>query len=870
MLKMFFLLTLFLTTTTLADDIKKNILLLHSYHSDMTWVENIETAVEEILEPEYNNYLIYKEYMDTKRHNSKEYYKALINTYKKKYKNKKIDLILATDNNAFDFLLKHRDEIFGETPVVFSGVNGFDMGMIEDKKGFTGVAEQFSAKETVDVILKLQPDIKEIFIINDYLKTGRAWEKDIKKALQGYDKKVKLTYNDNLTLQELKQKIDSLDKNSAVLMGVYFADKDGNYITYEKIGKYLLGDSKAPVYALLNFNVNNNVIGGKVIGGYSQGKAMSISAKKVLEGRNPENIPITFSSANEYVFNFSGMQKHSIDKSLLPEGSIVINEPYSLFKQYRELLITLLILFVLIAAVLLLIIFYIKQKESDEANYKERLIIFLLRYLPVILSPIITLAIILMFLSFAEKSNKSIIEIERTHYLDSMKELTKREVERYIQIVQKRLQAVKKDGNSTDIEDTKQNLLKLADAISYGKNGYIFVGSMDGIMLSHPEKSLVGVSFFDGKHENIKKVFLKFKEQIDKSSAGFVTYKWENPTTNELEDKLTYVSSIPETNWYVASGVYEGDFEHFVGDRIKATKELEEQRMLYLIAISSVIILLSIIISLLLSQILKKVFENYKNSIKKELEKNKKQAIFIEQQSKMAELGMMMGAILHQWKQPLNVLNMLGYNIEEYLAERGEEGNEDILHAQKTLNAQIVFMNETIENFRKFSSPSGVKSNFFVCQVVEKIKKMFRSQFEKQGVEITLKECEDFKVYGIEGEMMQVVLNILVNAKDALLSNKVEDKKITITSHIYEDKSVLKFRDNAGGIKEELLQKIFEPHFSTKGEKGTGIGLYICRKIIEEKYNGTISAQNTAEGAEFTLEFPTSKTSCFQDLKEAH
>ncbi|MFW6308218.1 MAG: hypothetical protein ACOC08_06195, partial [Campylobacterales bacterium] len=168
MLKMFFLLTLFLTTTTLADDIKKNILLLHSYHSDMTWVENIETAVEDILEPEYNNYLIYKEYMDTKRHNSKEYYKALINTYKKKYKNKKIDLILATDNNAFDFLLKHRDEIFGETPVVFSGVNGFDMGMIEDKKGFTGVAEQFSAKETVDVILKLQPDIKEIFIINDY------------------------------------------------------------------------------------------------------------------------------------------------------------------------------------------------------------------------------------------------------------------------------------------------------------------------------------------------------------------------------------------------------------------------------------------------------------------------------------------------------------------------------------------------------------------------------------------------------------------------------------------------------------------------------------------------------------------------------
>jgi signal transduction histidine kinase/ABC-type uncharacterized transport system substrate-binding protein len=856
MLKVFFLLTLFLTTTTLADDIKKNILLLHSYHSDMTWIKNIESAVEEILKPEDNNYLVYKEYMDTKRHNSKDYYKALIDIYKKKYGDKKIDLILASDNNAFDFLLEHKNEIFGETPVVFSGVNGFDKNMLEGKKGFTGVAEQFSAKETVETILKLQPDVKEIFIINDYLNTGRAWERDIKKALQGYDKRVKLTYSDNLTLQELKKKIDSLDKNSAVLMGVYFADKDGNYITYEKIGNYLLGDSKAPVYALLNFNVNNNVIGGKVIGGYSQGKAMSLSAKKVLEGKNPESIPITYSSANEYVFNFLGMEKHGIKKSMLPEGSIVINEPYSLFKQYRELLMTLLILFISVAVVLLLIIFYIKRKESDEAIYRERLIIFLLRYLPVILSPIITLAIILMFISFAEKSNKSVVEMEKAHYLETMKELTKREVERYIQIVQKRLKDSKEAKEPDNEESIKQNLLKLASAFRYGKNGYLSIGSMDGVGLYHPDSSIVGASFFDGEHERAKEVFLQYKDQIDRSGGGFVEYEWENPSTNELEEKLTYVSYIPETNWYVASGVYEDDFEHFVGERIEATEELEKQRMFYLIAISSVIVLLSIIISLLLSHILKKVFENYKKSIQKEIEKNKKQAILIEQQSKMAELGMMMGAILHQWKQPLNVLTMLGYNIEEHLEEKGEEGNESIKRAQKILNAQIVFMNETVENFRKFSSPSAAKSDFLICQVVEKVKKMFRSQFEKKGIEINLDECSDFKVYGVEGEMMQVVLNILTNARDALVSNNIENKKIVVTSHILEDRNVLKFRDNAGGIKEELLQKIFEPHFSTKGEKGSGIGLYICKKIIEEKYHGSISVVNTADGAEFTLEFP--------------
>lgn len=432
MLKKLFLLTLFFATTVFADEVKKNILLLHSYHSDMTWVKNIEDAIKDELKPGKNDYLIHKEYMDTKRHNSKEYYEALVDIYKKKYSNKNIDLILSSDNNAFDFLIKNRDEIFGEVPVVFSGVNNFDNKMLEGEEKFTGVAEQFSAKETVDTILKLHPDTEEIFIINDYLKTGRAWQKDIEEALKGYEKKVKLTYNDNLTLEELKKKVDSLGDKSAVLMGVYFADKNGQYTTYEKIGKYLLGDSKAPVYALLNFNVNNNVIGGKVIGGYTQGKAMSASAKKVLEGKNPDSIPITYSSANEFIFNYPGMQKHDIQESMLPEGSKVINKPYSIFKQYRELLVGLLILFASIAVILLIITLYIKAKESDKASYRERLILFMLRYLPVILLPIITLAIILMFISFAEKSNQSIVQIEKEHYLETMKEHTKREVERDI------------------------------------------------------------------------------------------------------------------------------------------------------------------------------------------------------------------------------------------------------------------------------------------------------------------------------------------------------------------------------------------------------------------------------------------------------
>jgi diguanylate cyclase (GGDEF)-like protein len=601
---------------------KKNILLLHSYHHGMTWVENINKAVNDMLLPDENDYVIYTEYMDTKRHNSDDYHNTLKELYLKKYKDIKFDIILSSDNNAFNFLLKYRDKIFGNVPVSFCGVNAFEKEMLQGHKNFTGVAEYFSDKETIETILKLHPSTKNIYIINDYLQTGLAWKKDMKKNLKHYEDKVNIIYSENLNIKDLKKKIDSLEEDTVVLLGVYFADKEKNYVTYERVGKYLLQGSKTPVYCLLNFNISGNIIGGKVIGGYSQGKAMSEIANRVLDGEPTDKINITFSEANEYIFNYDGLKRYNIEENLLPKNSKIINKPFSLYEEYKTMLLNLLLTFIFLLTISISILAYLKYKNKSKSANIDRLIISYIRFSPVFIIPIITALAIWLFVYSTNKNNNELKEIEIKSYINTKKMISQREVDRYIDIVKLRLDKYNKN-NPDELSEIKKNTLYIAQNIKYGKSGYLMVGSLKGIMLAHPNENLVGANLFDGKHDKAKDVFLKFKEKIKKDGKGFVMYNWINPNTNVEEQKYTYVNYIKELNWYVASGVYLDEIDNFINNKIKNNTAFSEKNIKIIILFSITLMIFSFVISVILSMVIKNIFEQYKKSIISEVKKVK-------------------------------------------------------------------------------------------------------------------------------------------------------------------------------------------------------------------------------------------------------
>jgi len=580
----------------------------------MTWVENINQAIRDILKPEKNNFIIHTEYMDSKRYNTKSYYESLKGFYKNKYRDMKFDIILSSDNNAFNFLLEARDEIFGNVPVSFCGVNGFEQDSIKDIKNIIGVVEKFSVKETVDAILKIHEDVKNIFIINDYLQTGLAWKKDMQKELVSYEDRVNISYSENLTLKDLRDEIVNLKSDTVVLLGVYYADKDKNYITYEKVGSYLLDSIKSPVYCLLNFNIANDVVGGKVIGGYTQGERMSKIALRILNGE--KFITIKNSYANEFVFNYNGLKKHNIDETKLPKNAKIINKPYSLYENYKIILFNFIAIFA--TTVILFVAFLIYLKKIDKKIKKDMLIITIIRFSPIFIIPIVTSLFVWMFLYSANENLQERKYAESKAYIKNMKLQSKREVDRFVQIAQHRFKLT-----NTNKKMIEANLLSIASSIRYGENGYLIVGSMKGAMLHHPNKDLIGSKFEKDIYVKVKRVYELFKEKISKEGKGFVTYLWENPTTKQEEKKLVYVSYLPELDWFVASGVYLDELDTYIESKTKHDALYDEKNINIIILASIVLLIFSLIISIALSVIIKNIFRFYKKSILDAIEKKK-------------------------------------------------------------------------------------------------------------------------------------------------------------------------------------------------------------------------------------------------------
>jgi len=362
LIKKIVLILLLFVTAVVASSNTKHILVLHSYNKSMTWEVNIDKAIVDILQPPKNGYILHTEYMDTKRVFTKEYIEELKRLYSIKYKDVKLDMILSSDNNAFNFLRKNRDKLFGNIPTVFCGVNFFKDSDLDGLSNYTGVAENFDAKNTVKTALKLLPNTKKIYIINDYLTTGKAWEKTIKEQLKEFNN-IKIFYNENLSMEQLQQKVHILEKDSIVLLGVYFKDKNGKYFTYEKVGTLISSSSSVPVFCLLKFNIKGDVIGGDVIGGYYQGKAMAKIAKKVLSGTKISSIHVMKDGATKGIYNYKGLSKYNIKFDNILKNEIIINKPISFYEKYK---VSILITIFLTLVIVLLFILNHKRKSAQK------------------------------------------------------------------------------------------------------------------------------------------------------------------------------------------------------------------------------------------------------------------------------------------------------------------------------------------------------------------------------------------------------------------------------------------------------------------------------------------------------------------------
>jgi len=316
----------------------KSVLVLHSYYKGYRWTDDEGRGLDSVLLPELGASNIYIEYMDTKRFYGPDSQSQFLDQYARKFEGHRFDAIIATDNNAFDFLRQYRDRLFPNTPVVFCGVNYFNESDLAGHPLFTGVSEEADIKDTLDLAFRLHPGTRHLFVVNDTTETGQSVHAELVRLMPMYNGLVDFTFLEDASMPELLAALRALSADSVVFYSFFSHDKTGRFFEYNDSAAAIAEASTAPIYGAWDFNLGFGMVGGKLISGFYQGVAAGKIALRVLRGENPDRIPVVrFSSdrPNRYMFDYTALRRFGIPVSALPKDSVIENMPASFFRKHR-------------------------------------------------------------------------------------------------------------------------------------------------------------------------------------------------------------------------------------------------------------------------------------------------------------------------------------------------------------------------------------------------------------------------------------------------------------------------------------------------------------------------------------------------------
>ncbi len=357
-----------------AGSVKKaRVLILHSYHKGLSWTEKIVSGIEKTFAHKNTGDLkieIDFEYMDTKRFVDESYYKELYDIYKSKSKKIKYDLIISADDNALNFLLKYRNEIYGKIPVVFCGVNFYNKSMLKGREGYTGVVENFDVDSTLTLALKLHPETKEFIFVGDSSTTAMKNRQAVQRAAKKFRKKnIRFKFLNDGDIMRYQRDLQMLSSGSIIIAMLFNRDSDGKFYTYEESFRTYTLNVQIPVYTFWDFYLGQGAVGGMIISGFSQGEAAASRAIDILKGMKITDIPVQQKSPNRYMFDYTQLKKYNISLSDIPANSKIINRPAGfeeLYAKYKKVIQAVLAFIGFLMIIIVLLVFNIVKKKRIE------------------------------------------------------------------------------------------------------------------------------------------------------------------------------------------------------------------------------------------------------------------------------------------------------------------------------------------------------------------------------------------------------------------------------------------------------------------------------------------------------------------------
>ena len=392
-----------------------------------------------------------------------------------------------------------------------------------------------------------------------------------------------------------------------------------------------------------------------------------------------------------------------------------------------------------------------------------------------------------------------------------------------IKLMKNKKIGIPKDYAFTEILESKYSNLKFI-YVKDMKDGFeqIQKGKIDGFI---GNLTTLGYSI---QKEYIGQI--KIIAKLDQTlHMGMAARNDEPILTDILEKALNTITPVQRENiynkWVYVN--YQKEISHVFFNKI------------FIGTLLFIFILILIYRQYLLNNMNKKLHER----IELEMQKNEERNRISIQQSRMASMGEMLENIAHQWRQPLSTISVCASGIE-LKKEYGILKDEDITDSIKHIKNATEYLSNTIEDFRNFFTKDKISSKIDIRNTLNKAFDLINATFAKNSITV-VRDIKNITFTSFENELIQVLMNILLNAKDAL-EHKDSEKLVIIKVKKLHGKIIITIRDNAGGIDENIIDKIFEPYFTTKHQKqGTGIGLYMSKIIVEKHLEGEITAKNT-------------------------
>jgi len=319
-----------------VDSWKPRVLVLHSYHHGFTWSDNISSGIRSVFKEQAEDVELRFEFMDTRRVHTEAYFQEFKELLDIKYAGTPIDVIIASDDHAYNFMMGLGQDVFPNVPVVFCSVTGYEPSVRQSRQ-LTGLQESIDIKATLDVALELHPRTREVAVITDMTRTGRALKAKAKKVFSDYESRLDFSYLEDLTIEDMKHRVAGLSDETIAFLFIFSRDKAGRVFSHEHNLRILARHCNVPIYAVWEFYLGHGIVGGMLTSGEAEGRMAAEMALRILGGENASDISLG-KSPTQYMFDYRQLERFNIKEGTLPEDSRVINKPFSFHEDYRPLI----------------------------------------------------------------------------------------------------------------------------------------------------------------------------------------------------------------------------------------------------------------------------------------------------------------------------------------------------------------------------------------------------------------------------------------------------------------------------------------------------------------------------------------------------